>query len=41
MTTTKNEVVSGLSYENGFLIVRGSRGGGGLTFGVLGGDFSR
>ena len=40
MTTTKNEVVSGISYENGFLIVRGSRGGG-LTFGVLGGDFSR
>ena len=40
MTTTKNEVVFGLSFGNGFLIVRGS-GGGGLTFGVPGEDFSR
>ena len=40
MTTAKNEVIFGLSYENGFLIVRGSADGE-LTFGVLGGDFSR
>ena len=40
MTTAKNEVIFGLSYENGFLIVRGS-GDGGLTFVVLGEDFSR